>query len=163
MKTKVAALTPPGHGSLLSFVPDLNSAWMPMIAFFVYIAMSWWATWYPGAEPGGGGYVAQRMFSAKDERHSLLATLWFAIAHYALRPWPWILVALVSLILYPGLKDPETGYIRVMMSELPPSLRGLMVAAFAAAFHVHHRHATQLGRQLPGQRLLSPLPAEDRR
>ena len=134
MKTKVAALTPPGHGSLLSFVPDLNSAWMPMIAFFVYIAMSWWATWYPGAEPGGGGYVAQRMFSAKDERHSLLATLWFAIAHYALRPWPWILVALVSLILYPGLKDPETGYIRVMMSELPPSLRGLMVAAFAAAF-----------------------------
>ncbi len=107
---------------------------MPLITFFVYIGMTWWATWYPGAEPGGGGYVAQRMFCAKDERHSLLATLWFGIAHYALRPWPWILVALVSLILYPGLKDPETGYIRVMISELPPSLRGLMVAAFAAAY-----------------------------
>jgi Na+/proline symporter len=134
MKMKLAALNQPGRGSVLSFVPDLNSAWMPLITFFVYIGMTWWATWYPGAEPGGGGYVAQRMFCAKDERHSLLATLWFGIAHYALRPWPWILVALVSLILYPGLKDPETGYIRVMISELPPSLRGLMIAAFAAAF-----------------------------
>jgi len=134
MKVKLAALNQPGRGSVLSFVPDLHSAWMPLITFFVYIGMSWWATWYPGAEPGGGGYVAQRMFCAKDERHSLLATLWFTVAHYALRPWPWILVALVSLILYPGLKDPETGYIRVMIGELPPSLRGLMVAAFAAAF-----------------------------
>src|SRR5436309_97435 len=74
------------------------------------------------------------MFSAKDERHSLLATLWFNVAHYAIRPWPWILVALASLILYPGLADPETGYIRVMIDYLPSSLRGLMVAAFAAAF-----------------------------
>src|SRR5437762_6060306 len=74
------------------------------------------------------------MLSAKDERHSLLATLWFNIAHYAVRPWPWILVALASLILFPGLKDPETGYIRVMIDYLPSSLRGLMVAAFAAAF-----------------------------
>src|SRR5205807_9482088 len=61
------------------------SAWMPMLTFFVYIAVNWWATWYPVAEPGGGGYVAQRMLSAKDERHSLLATLWFNIAHYAVR------------------------------------------------------------------------------
>ena len=74
------------------------------------------------------------MFSAKDEKNSLLATLWFNIAHYAVRPWPWILVALASLILYPGLADPETGYIRVMIAYLPPSLRGLMVAAFAAAY-----------------------------
>jgi SSS family solute:Na+ symporter len=122
------------HGSVLDFVPDLNSAWMPMLTFLVYISMNWWSTWYPGAEPGGGGYVAQRMFSAKDERHSLLATLWFNIAHYAIRPWPWILVALASLILFPGLQDPETGYIRVMIGYLPPSLRGLMVAAFAAAY-----------------------------
>src|SRR6185312_2247192 len=63
-------------GAFLSFVPDLHSIWMPAITFGVYIAVNWWATWYPGAEPGGGGYVAQRMFSAKDERHSLLATLW---------------------------------------------------------------------------------------
>lgn len=123
-----------GKGSVLSFVPDLDSAWMPLITFFVYISLNWWATWYPGAEPGGGGYVAQRMFCAKDEKHSLLATLWFNIAHYAVRPWPWILVALASLILFPGLKDPETGYIRVMIAYLPPSLRGLMVAAFAAAY-----------------------------
>ena len=123
-----------GRGSVLSFIPDLDSAWMPMITFLVYISMNWWATWYPGAEPGGGGYVAQRMFCAKDEKNSLLATLWFNIAHYAVRPWPWILVALASLILFPNLADPETGYIRVMIAYLPPSLRGLMVAAFAAAY-----------------------------
>ena len=136
MKTKLAVvdLTRGSQGSVLSFVPDLNSAWMPMITFFVYISLNWWATWYPGAEPGGGGYIAQRMFCAKDEKNSLLATLWFNIAHYAVRPWPWVLVALTSLILFPGLKDPETGYIRVMIAYLPPSLRGLMVAAFAAAY-----------------------------
>jgi len=99
MKTKLADA---GRGDALDIVPAVGSAWMPMIAFFVYIGVNWWATWYPGAEPGGGGYIAQRMFSAKDERHSLLATLWFNIAHYAIRPWPWILVALASLILYPG-------------------------------------------------------------
>src|SRR5881409_1487226 len=140
MRVKLAAVdqlrgaTSGGHGSVLDFVPDLGSAWMPMITFFVYIAVNWWATWYPGAEPGGGGYVAQRMLSAKDEKNSLLATLWFNIAHYAIRPWPWILVALASLILFPNLKDPETGYVRVMIDYLPSSLRGLMVAAFAAAF-----------------------------
>jgi Na+/proline symporter len=122
------------HGSVLSFVPDLDSAWMPMITFLVYISVNWWATWYPGAEPGGGGFVAQRMFSAKDEKHSLLATLFFNVMHYAVRPWPWILVGLVSMVLYPGLADPETGYILVMIHHLPPSLRGLMVAAFAAAY-----------------------------
>src|SRR6266852_3727273 len=105
MRVKLAAIyqlrgaTTGGQGSVLSFVPDVGSAWMPMITFFVYIAVNWWATWYPGAEPGGGGYVAQRMLSAKDEKNSLLATLWFNIAHYAIRPWPWILVALASLIL----------------------------------------------------------------
>src|SRR5712671_1868373 len=136
MRVKLAAIDQlrGSQGSVLSFVPDLNSAWMPMITFFVYISLNWWATWYPGAEPGGGGYIAQRMFCAKDEKNSLLATLWFNIAHYAVRPWPWILVALSSLILFPNLADPETGYIRVMIAYLPPSLRGLMVAAFAAAY-----------------------------
>jgi Na+/proline symporter len=123
-----------GRGEALNMVPDLNSAWMPMITFLVYISLNWWATWYPGAEPGGGGYVAQRMFSAKDERHSMLATLWFNIAHYAVRPWPWILVALVSIVLYPNLQDKETGYIVVMINYLPAWLRGLMIAAFAAAY-----------------------------
>jgi Na+/proline symporter len=127
-----------GRGSALSFIPDLNSVWMPMLTFLVYISVNWWAVWYPGSEPGGGGFVAQRMFCAKDEKHSLLATLWFNIAHYSIRPWPWILVGLASLILYPELTqpggDPETGYIRVMIDHLPASLRGLMVAAFAAAY-----------------------------
>ena len=138
MKTKLLAIDAArgGTGSVLNFVPDLNSSWMPVIAFLTYISVQWWAAWYPGAEPGGGGYVAQRMFCAKDERHSLLATLWFNIAHFALRPWPWILVALASMILYPNLPDADkgNGYILVMIDFLPPSLRGLMIAAFAAAY-----------------------------
>ena len=125
-------------GSVTSFTPDLNSLWMPMITFFVYIAVNWWATWYPGAEPGGGGYIAQRIFSAKNEKHSILATLWFNIAHYAIRPWPWILVALVAMVEFRNdpafAQDPESGYIRIMMLHLPVSLRGLMIAAFAAAY-----------------------------
>lgn len=124
--------------SILSMIPDLNSVWMPMITFFVFIAVNWWASWYPGAEPGGGGYIAQRIFSAKNEKHSLLATLWFNIAHYALRPWPWIIVALVAVVRYQSdpkfTADPETGYIRVLISDLPAYLRGLMLAAFAAAY-----------------------------
>jgi SSS family solute:Na+ symporter len=136
MKAKLAAVdTMHGSsGSILAFVPNLDSAWMPFITFFVYVAINWWAVWYPGAEPGGGGYIAQRMFSAKDEKNSLLATLFFNVMHYAVRPWPWVLTALVSVILYPRLADPETGYLRVMVDYLPWYFRGLMVAAFAAAY-----------------------------
>ena len=125
-----------GQGSILSFTPELGSPWMPMIAFFVMIAVQWWATWYPGAEPGGGGYVAQRIFCAKDEKHSLLATLWFNIAHYAVRPWPWILTALCSLVLYPDLVDKESGFIKTIVDPnvFPIALRGIMIAAFAAAY-----------------------------
>jgi Na+/proline symporter len=119
---------------VLQLVPSLDSAWMPAITFFVYVAVNWWASWYPGAEPGGGGYVAQRIMSTKNERHALLAALWFNIAHYALRPWPWILVALVSMIQYPGLADPESGYVKVMVDVLPPFWRGFMLAAFFAAY-----------------------------
>ena len=140
LKLKLAAIdaahgvVPGGSGSVLSFIPDLHSPLMPMLTFCVYIGMNWWATWYPGAEPGGGGYIAQRMLCAKDEKNSLLATLWFNIAHFAIRPWPWIITALASLVLFPGLADPETGYIRVMIAYLPASLRGVMLAAFAAAY-----------------------------
>lgn len=125
-----------GGGSVLAFLPEVGSAWMPMIAFFVAIGVNWWAAWYPGAEPGGGGYIAQRMFCAKDEKNSLLATLWFSIAHYAVRPWPWILTALASLVLYPDLVDKESGFIRTIVDPavFPASLRGLMIAAFAAAY-----------------------------
>jgi solute:Na+ symporter, SSS family len=125
-----------GHGSILSFAPDIGSAWMPMLTFVVYLAVNWWATWYPGAEPGGGGYIAQRILCAKDEKNSLLATLWFNIAHYAVRPWPWILTALCSLVLYPTLADKESGFIMTIMDPqvFPAALRGLMIAAFAAAY-----------------------------
>lgn len=123
-----------GGGSILSFVPDLNSPWMPLLTFAVYIGVGWWANWYPGAEPGGGGYIAQRIFCAKDEKHSLWAVMWFNIAHYALRPWPWILTALASIILYPNLPDPEIGYVKVWVDHLPGALRGFMLAAFAAAY-----------------------------
>ena len=131
---KAGLLSAHPSGVKLDFLPDFNSPWMPMLTFFVYIAVNWWATWYPGAEPGGGGFIAQRMLSTQDERHSLLATLWFNVAHYAVRPWPWILVGLVSLVAFPGLEDPETGYILAMTEFLPPYLRGLMLAAIAAAF-----------------------------
>ena len=123
-----------GKGSILSFVPGLDSAWMPILTFCLYLGVQWWANWYPGAEPGGGGYVAQRIFSAKDEKNSLAATLWFNIAHYALRPWPWILTALASVVLYPNLKDKEVGFIKVWVDYLPGAWSGLMLAAFAAAY-----------------------------
>lgn len=105
-------------------------------AFFAHIIVQWWASWYPGSEPGGGGYIAQRMMSTRDERHSVLATLWFTVAHYALRPWPWIIVALATLVLYPELSPEEkkTGFILAMRDYLPPGLLGLLVAAFLAAY-----------------------------
>jgi Na+/proline symporter len=135
----------------VGFLPDFHLGWtsdaiwtLPLLTFFVYLCMQWWLAWYPGAEPGGGGYVAQRMFSARDEKNSLGASLWFNIAHYALRPWPWIITGLVALAVYSpngGLRpsdvfaqNPEQGYVMVLRDYLPPALRGLMVAAFLAAF-----------------------------
>ena len=105
-------------------------------AFIAHIFIQWWACWYPGAEPGGGGFIAQRMLSSKDERHSLLATLWFTIAHYCLRPWPWIIVGIASLVLYPDLgpEERKLAYIYAMRDYLPTGLRGLLVAAFLAAY-----------------------------
>jgi solute:Na+ symporter, SSS family len=142
-----------GHptGSVLSFFPSFHLGWttdaiwtLPVITFALYLAMQWWASWYPGAEPGGGGYVAQRMFSAKDEKNSLGATLWFNIAHYAMRSWPWIVTGLVAVAVYSPIgglhpsaefaAEPEKGYVMVLRDFLPPALRGLMVAAFLAAF-----------------------------
>jgi Na+/proline symporter len=115
-------------------IPPTDQAWLPLSTLMVFLAVQWWAAWYPGAEPGGGGYIVQRILSAKDERHGLLATLWFNIAHYALRPWPWILVGFVGAIQYPGLANPEEGYVRVMVDVLPSPFKGLMLAAFAAAY-----------------------------
>ncbi|HET7746741.1 MAG TPA: sodium:solute symporter family protein [Vicinamibacteria bacterium] len=109
---------------------------LSVAAFVAFVGVQWWSSWYPGAEPGGGGYVAQRMMSAKDERHSLFATLWFTIAHYCLRPWPWILVGLATLVLYPelGTADKKLGYVYAMRDHLPTGLRGALVASFFAAY-----------------------------
>lgn len=109
-------------------------AWMPLLALFTFLAVQWWAAWYPGAEPGGGGYVAQRIFSARSERDGVLATLFFQVAHYALRPWPWIVTGLATLILYPDMQDREGAYVQAFVDLLPSPLRGFMLVGFAAAY-----------------------------
>jgi Na+/proline symporter len=119
--------------SILSFLPDWSSGWSVISPFLVLIAVQWWASVYPGAEPGGGGYVAQRMFASKDEKHSLAATLWFQVAHYAVRPWPWIIAALSSLILFPVLPDPDLGYV-LLFQYLPAGFVGIVAASLIAAF-----------------------------
>jgi Na+/proline symporter len=121
-------------GDPLSLLPAAGAEWMPVTAFLAFLTVQWWATYYPGGEPGGGGYIAQRIFSARTERDGVLATLWFNIAHYAVRPWPWILTALATVLLYPGLQDPAEGYVRAVVDLLPPGITGLLVAAFAAAY-----------------------------
>ena len=113
-------------------------AWMPLMALAVFLFVQWWATWYPGAEPGGGGYVAQRIFAARTERDGVLAVLFFQIAHYALRPWPWIVTALATVVLYPQLsgadKEAGVGYVQAFIDHLPSPWRGFLLAGFAAAY-----------------------------
>tara|TARA_B100001778_G_scaffold302180_1_gene278676 strand:- start:66 stop:1820 length:1755 start_codon:yes stop_codon:yes gene_type:complete len=131
----------------LSLFPDFSdpNSWVPVI--FVPFAVQWWASYYPGAEPGGGGYIAQRMFSAKDENHAIGATLLFNVCHYALRPWPWIIIALSSLIIFPDLQDIQSAFpdlpesklghdvaYPAMLTLLPPGLLGLVAASLIAAF-----------------------------
>jgi solute:Na+ symporter, SSS family len=134
----------------LDILPSLEQLKNPEILiplFLIPFAVQWWSTWYPGAEPGGGGYIAQRMLAAKSERHATMATLFFNFAHYALRPWPWILVGLASLILYPTLESIQTVYpdldksiigndlgYSVMINFLPAGLIGIVLTSLAAAF-----------------------------
>jgi len=129
----------------LSFFPEIGSGSagdqakalaIGLGAFFAYIGVQWWASWYPGAEPGGGGYVAQRMMSTKNEKHSVWATLFFQIAHYTIRPWPWILVGLATVIIYPDLPMAEKrlGYVMAINEYLPVGLKGLLVMALLAAY-----------------------------
>jgi Na+/proline symporter len=122
------------NGGLSAYV------WMPALTIGVFLFVQWWAAWYPGAEPGGGGYVAQRIFSAKTERDGVLATLFFQVAHYAVRPWPWIITGLATVILYPngvmvnGQSDHEAAYVQAFVDLLPSPWRGFMMAGFAAAY-----------------------------
>ena len=140
-------LAHPNVSGKLNLLPDLNdwNTFVPLL--LVPIAVQWWASYYPGAEPGGGGYIAQRMLAAKNEDHALSATLLFNVAHYALRPWPWILIALASLVVFPELADIERLFpdlddgilghdlaYPAMLSFLPSGLLGLVVASLIAAF-----------------------------
>ncbi len=124
MVEKLSALKGPNGLNYLNILPDFTNNWDLAVAVFIMpIAVQWWAVWYPGAEPGGGSYIAQRMLASKSEKDSLGAVLFFNLAHYVLRPWPWILVALCSLIIYPQLSD-----IREAFPHLDPSLIGHDIA-----------------------------------
>ena len=130
--------------SALNFFPDISSSanaagytfTIGFAAFFARIGIQWWGSWYPGAEPGGGGYIVQRMMSAKNEKHSIYATLFFQVAHYCIRPWPWIIVGLCALVIYPDLPadQKQMGYIYAMRDFLPVGLKGLLLVAFFAAY-----------------------------
>jgi solute:Na+ symporter, SSS family len=131
----------PNASDITGLLPDFSrgftatALWtLPVITFVVHLTVQWWAFWYPGAEPGGGGYIAQRIFSARDERNGVLSVLWFNLAHYALRPWPWIFTALVAVVLYPNLAQPERGYMLVATRHTPHALLGVLLAGFMAAF-----------------------------
>lgn len=139
-------LSHPNVSDKLDFVPDFDDPNVYIPLFILPIAIQWWATWYPGAEPGGGGYIAQRMLSAKDEKNAVGATLFFNIAHYALRPWPWIIIALSSLIVFPNISDMQAAFPDVavdklgddlgypaMLTYLPTGLIGIVLASLIAA------------------------------
>ncbi len=130
---------------------------MSVVAMVAYLGVQWWASWYPGAEPGGGGYVAQRMMSAKDEKHSLLATFWFQVAHFAIRPWPWIIVALAALVMYPEEPDKGATYVMVIRDLLPTGLLGLLLAAFFAAYMSTMSSQTNWGTSYIVNDLLRPF------
>lgn len=131
----------------LAIVPDFSNASLIVTMFIVPLAVQWWSVWYPGAEPGGGGYIAQRMLAAKDENHAIGATLFFNFAHYALRPWPWIIVALASLVLFPDLQSIKENFpdineqylgddiaYPVMLTFLSSGWLGIVVASLIAAY-----------------------------
>jgi len=137
----------PNVAGKLSLLPDFGDWRTAAAVFIIPVAVQWWSTWYPGAEPGGGGYVAQRMLAARNEKESLLSTLLFNILHYGLRPWPWILVALASLIIYPDVASIQARFPHLdpsiirndlaypaMLVYLPHGLLGIMVASLAAAY-----------------------------
>jgi len=144
---KLAARRGPGGLDYTSMLPDFSSNWDLAVAVFIMpLAVQWWAVWYPGAEPGGGSYIAQRMLASKTEKDALKGVLFFNIAHYVLRPWPWILVALCSIIVYPTLPDIQAAFPRLdptllghdiaypaMLKFLPVGFAGLMVGGLIAA------------------------------
>jgi solute:Na+ symporter, SSS family len=150
MKSRIGLARPTGTASgvgfgsadaVLALWPS-NAAWaLPTVTLAALLGVNWWASWYPGAEPGGGGYVAQNMLACRDERQSQLAALFFNVCHYAMRSWPWVVTALCSLAIFggavrtpAGVEDAGLNYVRMMTSFLPGGLKGLMLSSFAAAY-----------------------------
>src|SRR5512136_31201 len=147
MVAKLSVAKGPGGLNYLNILPDFTSNWDLALAVFIMpVAVQWWAVWYPGAEPGGGSYIAQRMLASKSEKDSLGAVLFFNVAHYVLRPWPWILVGLCSLLVYPNLSDIQAEFPKLdpkllghdiaypaMLKCLPVGFIGLMVGGLIAA------------------------------
>ncbi len=174
---KLSATPGPGGINYLNILPDFTNNWDLAVAVFIMpIAVQWWAVWYPGAEPGGGSYVAQRMLASKSERDALGAVLFFNVAHYVLRPWPWILVALASIIVYPELSDIQRALPHVDPQPDRPRHR-VSGDAQVPAGGVHRAdgrrpdrrelvddpHAPELGRVVPRPRLLPPVRPPRRR
>jgi len=142
-----ALITHPNVADKISMLPDFSNTEQLIMLLIIPLAVQWWSAWYPGAEPGGGGYIAQRMLAAKDENHAIKATLFFNIMHYALRPWPWILVALASLVVFPDIASIQVAFPAVsedklghdlaysaMLTKLPTGLLGLVLASLIAAY-----------------------------
>ncbi len=140
-------ITHPNVVDKINIFPDFNNKEMLITLIIIPLAVQWWSSWFPGAEPGGGGYIAQRMLAAKDENHAIGATFFFNIMHYALRPWPWILVALASLVVFPDIASIQEAFPNItddklghdlaysaMLTKLPPGLLGLVLASLVAAY-----------------------------
>lgn len=130
VKLKIYEIYSDKADQIFRFVPEIGSSFLPVTTFVAFVTVNWWAS----KTADGGGYLAQRMFAAKNEKHAFLATLWFTIANYCLRPWPWIVVGLVALVVYPNLEDPELSYPMMVAKYLPAGLLGLMLVSFLAAF-----------------------------
>ena len=142
-----ALITHPNVADKISMLPDFSNTEQLIMLLIIPLAVQWWSAWYPGSEPGGGGYIAQRMLAAKDENHAIGATFFFNIMHYALRPWPWILVALASLVVFPDIASIQEAFPAVsedklghdlaysaMLTKLPTGLLGLVLASLIAAY-----------------------------
>lgn len=142
-----AMITHPNVADKLAFIPEVSDTELFTTIFIIPIAVQWWSSWYPGGEPGGGGYVAQRMLAAKNENHAIGATFFFNFMHIAIRPWPWILVALASLVIFPNIESIQMAFPHIsqdklgqdlaysaMLTKLPSGLLGVVLASLAAAF-----------------------------
>ncbi len=142
----------------LSILPSFDDPDLYIPLLIVPLAVQWWSSWYPGAEPGGGGYIAQRMLAAKNENHAIGATFFFNVMHYALRPWPWIIVALASLVVFPDLSSIQEAFPNIsedklgqdlaypaMLTKLPSGLLGIVVASSGCSIYVNYFNPFELG------------------